>query len=172
MEQNPTGQLLNWMQNLIAEQQQVTAQLLEMAYPKRRAIIADDIPALQKLAGAEEKALARLAELEAMRIRVGNELAASAGYGEQPVGSDLIQTIADQVDIELATSLRATMAGFAHTYVQLVEANQQNSVLINDALNHIDSIIMLISGSAEGVTYSSQGEIGEIPLRRYLNKKA
>ncbi|MGE5380698.1 MAG: flagellar protein FlgN [Methylocystaceae bacterium] len=163
-------QLLTWMENVINEQNQVIARLLEMTNSKRRAIIADDIPVLQQVSAEEEKLLARLQELESVRIRVGVELAEATGHSE-PIKAEVMQTLAAQLELDLAARLSTIIEQFTSNYIRLMEANQQNTELLHDALNYIDSVIMVISGGAEGVTYSSQGEIGDTTMRRYLNKK-
>jgi len=171
MDQIRIKELLAMMDNIIAEQRQVTAQLLEMATPKCRAIITDDIPALQQIMGEEETLLTRLQALEETRRRVAAQLGEAAGYIEPAATNELVLALTREFDPPMAVQLDATIKGFITTYTELIEANQHNTVLINDALNHIDAVVKVISGSTEGVTYSSQGEIGELTtMRRYLNK--
>jgi cysteine desulfurase len=64
MDRDRTNQLLTWIENIVAEQQAVISELFKLTTPKRRAVIADDIPALQQVVAQEEKLLARLQELE------------------------------------------------------------------------------------------------------------
>lgn len=171
MDQIRTKELLNEMNRIINQQQQVTDQLLVLATPKQRAIIADDIAALQQIVGQEENLLARLAELEEMRKEVAAGLGKAADHKDQIVDKNFILTIASELDNTLADELTATIKSYTSTYQDLAEANQHSAVLVNDALQHIETVIKVISGSNEGVTYSSQGEMGEVNMRRYLNKR-
>ena len=138
-------------------EEKIYANLIPVQEEKIRAIVANDLEALGRLSGEEQKMMDEVGNLEVRRMRVTEDIATVLGKASGDMNLEqIIQALGKQPDEQkklqrLHDKLRRTMA-------RLQELNTQNKELLTQALEMVEynmNVIRSTRMSSGSSNYSS-----------------
>lgn len=146
-------------------EEKIYANLIPVQEEKIRAIVANDLEALGRLSGEEQKMMDEVGNLEARRMRVTEDIATVLGKASGDMNLEqIIQALGKQPDEQkklqrLHDKLRRTMA-------RLQELNTQNKELLTQALEMVEynmNVIRSTRMSSGSSNYSSDAAQVDTP---------
>lgn len=157
--------LIEELVTTLDREEKVYADLIPIQEEKIRAIIANDLTALERLANSEQKLVDEVGNLEAKRVRITKDIATVLGKNAETMKLEQIaEALKNQPDEqrqlqELHDRLRRTTA-------RLQELNVQNKDLLNQALEMVEfnmNVIRSTRMSSGSSNYSSSAAQVDMP---------
>lgn len=164
---------INTLIHVLDGQRDCYAALLQLAETKRRALITDDLHALEHTLEQEQVLITTLGRLERERLETGTYLAR-----EMSVPADMLtlDVLASKADPSLQERLATLRTEIVSQIQRLKEINQVNGQLIDQALRVINASLQALGGSSQqpttyGPGTAQQAARGEKANARFLDRK-
>jgi flagellar biosynthesis/type III secretory pathway chaperone len=165
------SQSIDLLITILEGQRECYAALLRLAEVKRRALVQDDLPALDRALEEEQSYISGLGRLERERMEVTARVAQQAGLStDQVTVEDLLPHVAPTHRSALG-QLRSDIVAQIQ---RLKEINQVNGQLIEQALRVVNACLSAFGGQSQSATYGPQtkaGGKGERANARFLDRK-
>lgn len=143
--------------------------ILRVSQQKKEILIAAKSQELTKITKQEEVLILQVGRLEELRATLIREITAHHGIGEGSVSLAQLQTIGTPEDLE---KLETFSKEFGKIMAEITPLNKLNTALINQALGFINYNMNMLSQTAVGPTYASQGHSNEqAPKRKLFDAK-
>lgn len=157
---------------LLQGQRDCYAALLQLAETKRRALINDDLQALEHALEQEQFLITTLGRLERERLATGVELSRELSIPADNLTLDLLIA---KVDLSLQRPLSELRAEIVAQIQRLKEINQVNGQLIDQALRVINASLQALGASSQQpATYgpgAAQQATRDKANARFLDRK-
>lgn len=150
------GLIQQLIENL-SEQAYYYEKLVEISYAKKKIIIKNDVPELQKLTSDENILVGKLQKSDKAREGIMNDVAyvLNAG-GEKLTLTTLLERLKDQKEAEHLSEIKEKLSTITK---ELETINGQNKVLVDNSLEYISYSVNVLKGTlaGENAFYDSMG---------------
>jgi len=151
--------MIDQLIEILDEQTERYKEILGLANEKRDVIIANDIDELQKITHLENLVISQTQKLERKRMSLVTDMAIALGQKDELTLANIIELMDGQGEQQ---SLKEARDRIKAVLDELSEVNNQNGILIQNALEYIEYTTNLMQSSAglrQPAYYSAAGEV-------------
>ena len=164
-ERNPGDGLWDRLVSVLGELAAVCRLLLELGQAKRKALIVNAAPEIERLTSQEQALLAKARQLDKARTALVRDLASA--YGLRP-GKVRLRDLRELAVPGVSSRLAEISGEVGRVATELAAVNRLNAKLTHQVLSFVDYNINLLAQNATSVTYAPPGQSAKPPPGRVL----
>lgn len=152
------------LEQALAAEVELLGRAVELGEQKRQTLTANDVAALEELLPTEEKLASELQSMEFQLTGVASQLAGKLGVR-------LLEEVINSPECPRPEALGQLFEQLVIRMAALKQLNEQNQLLIEQALHFIDYSLRVIVSSPDDPAYDAEGKARQQTKPRLLDRK-
>lgn len=152
------------LEQALAAEVELLGRAVELGEQKRQTLTANDVAALEELLPTEEKLASELQAMEFQLTGVASQLAGKLGVRS-------LEEVINSPECPRPEALGQLFEQLVIRMAALKQLNEQNQLLIEQALHFIDYSLRVIVSSPDDPAYDAEGKARQQTKPRLLDRK-